>query len=219
MGTDWVTLFDLDLAKEVTRLDAPGLARFLASRGRALAERDVRNAREMNAELAAEARAMARGLDRVLSQLGVPLRDREPEPARIAELDVRDVRRAAARWDELGERLRRGEELGHLRTEVAWAAGELSNQMNVDYWGCAAEALPLDIHRTCETNLVIDPDDLDGAHTYFLLAPHVDAMIVSLRAHWSEVRLMDEADLKRLIAWRDRCATEPAIRVAYHVDF
>ncbi len=43
-------------------------------------------------------------------------------------------------------------------------------------------------------------------------------MIVSLRAHWPEVTVMDAAGLQRLVEYRDRCASEPGLRVAYHVD-
>lgn len=71
---------------------------------------------------------------------------------------------------------------------------------------------------TCETNLLIDPGDLDGAQVFFLFPEHVVAMIASLRAHWSEVRLMDEADLQRLVDYRKRYASQPGIRVAYHID-
>lgn len=44
-------------------------------------------------------------------------------------------------------------------------------------------------------------------------------MIASLRAHWSEVTVMDEAGLQRLVEFRNRCASEPGVRVAYHIDF
>lgn len=224
MGTDWVTLFDLDLAKEVLRLDAPGLARFLDERGPGFAQRDQRNVRERNAELAAALPAMQEGFERFVTQLGIDLPQRAPDPGatrgRVSELENEEAQRAAARWDEFAERLHGGEDLGSLRPSVAWAAGMMSNPLNLDYWGCSAEALSaFDLGRTCETNLLIDPGDLDGTHVFFLFPEHVDAMIASLRAHWSEVRLMDETDLQRLVDYRKRYASQPGIRVAYHIDF
>jgi hypothetical protein len=107
-----------------------------------------------------------------------------------------------------------------LRVEIAWAAGTVSNELRIDYWGCFVEVLmKLDVERTCETNLVLDPDDLDGAHVYFLEAAHADEMIRSLRAHWSEVTVMKEPQLQRLVEFRDGCASNPGLRIAYHIDF
>jgi hypothetical protein len=217
MGTDWVTLFNLDLAKEVSRLDARGLATFLARRGAGLAERDVRNATEKNAQLAAAAEAATKQMERAL---GMALPRRQEDHAGSSRLREEAVRRAAALWDDFAERLRRGDEIAPLRAEIAWAAGTMSNALNIDYWGCSATALSaFDIARTCETNLVIDPGDPDGPHVCFLLPHHVDAMISSLRAHWEKARVMDEADLQRLVEYRDLCASNAGMRVAYHVDF
>ncbi len=198
MATDWVTLFDLDLAKSILRLDAAGLAHFVAERGPSLLERDQRLAREHVARTAA----------------GLSL-----EPGALAEIERSSLRACAVNWNMFAERAGRGED-PKLRASIATAAGTLTDALYVDYWGCFAEVFTgRHLDRSCETNLVLRPDDPDGAYVYFLLVPHVDAMLSSLRAHWSEVTVMDDADLARLVEWRDRCASDPALRVAYSIDF
>lgn len=213
MAADWVNLFDLDLAKAVVRLDRPGLERFLAERGGALVERDQLNARLEAAERVESVRVRQAGDDRAGA--------REAELSELRrELEVDACRRAADRWKRFAEFLRAGEDLESLRAEIALAAGTLSNDLILDYWGCFVEVLmPLDVERTCESNLVLEGGDADGAHVYFLEAPHADAMIRSLRDHWSEVTLMKEPQLQRLVEYRDRCASDASLRIAYHIDF
>jgi len=75
------------------------------------------------------------------------------------------------------------------------------------------------VERTCETNLALEPDNPDGATVLFLGPPQVDLMIASLRANWSQVERMGDADLRRLVEYRGRCADEPGVRVAYHIDY
>jgi hypothetical protein len=229
MGTDWVNLFDLDLAKAVIRLDARGLGRFLAERGPALAERDARIARVRSAELASDLARSAHSVKEQLARAGISL---EPgaapddladltAPVDVTQLEEGEVARAASRWREFAERLRLEKTIDECRVEVAWAAGSVSHDLYLDYWGCAAEVFTGkdDAFAICETNLVLEPDNPDGATVAFLGPPQVDRMIASLRAHWFKVRVMDDAGLQRLVGYRDRLLAERGLRVAYHIDY
>jgi hypothetical protein len=209
MATDWVHLFDLDLARMVFGLDGAGLRRFLAESGQGLAERDRRLAHERYANSAQRRLAL---LD--AQGLGVPPWS-SATPV-LSDFARRSGEHAAAAWGSFAERLLVEEDFDRLRFDVAWAAGMLSDNLHVDYWGCLA-ALSDEVLKGCESNRVLDPDPYEE-DLFFFKAPQLDAMIASLRAHWSEVRVMDEADLRRLIEYRERCASERGLRVAYHID-
>jgi hypothetical protein len=234
MGTDWVQLFDLDLAKQIVSLDHPRLEQFLAERGPSLAERDRASEEARVAEAARELPKFAENIFDAMGKLGLGLPEGLREAGRAqrgagwAEQASADflassrqrVEAAGHRWARFAERLRDGETLDRLRIEIAWAAGRLGDDLPLDYFGCANEVFGVrDPWPTCETNRVIDPDSADGDTVAFLGPDEVDRMLASLRANWANVTIMDEAGLDRLAGYRDRCVREPGLRVAYFIDY
>jgi hypothetical protein len=212
MGTDWVNLFDVGLAEEVVGLDRPGLARFLAERGPSLAERDASVARARNEEFAEQAARIQQAVENMVGAAR-PGATRAPGVSEAAAVLVECAR---GRWSEFAERLSQEEDFESLRAEIAITAGVVSQDLALDYWGCSCEAFRHhDLARNFEAGCSIGYTDGDTA----LLVPvEVDLIIGSLRSNWSEVTIMDDAGLKRLEAWRDRCAAEGGLRVAYHID-
>jgi hypothetical protein len=172
----------------------------------------------------------AQGFLTLLHSLGVPMEAKLPQPGSsesaeanrvFLEAEASVVERAAAAWTEFAVRLRQGEDYSQLRMEVAWAAGKLSPDLALDYLACDAHVFSgnnVDIFATCPTNLVLDPENSYSAPVAFLGPGEVDLMIASLRSHWPKVQVMDEAGLQRLIEFRDRCAADAGLRVAYHAD-
>jgi hypothetical protein len=93
----------------------------------------------------------------------------------------------------------------------------LGRELALDYYACYVE--------------VFEEGDPEGSipdrkmlphiqqQMFLLLLPkHLDRMIASLEKNRVDVRIMSEADIAQLKAWRDRCTADPGYMVAYLHD-
>jgi hypothetical protein len=225
MGTDWVRIFDLGLARKLVAMDRASLARWLEEHLVPIQEKACRRAEQWARSLAAS----------------IP----PSGHAESHELRARTCERYAKEWEEARDRVRAGSgtELPARERDdlVERAVVEGEEPLYLDSWGClgigfeasdADGALPSD--AILPTKVLGDPRPLlfeilgrpqdapprQAAPEFVLLLPaHLDRMIRSLREHRHELSVMTEEDLLRLADFRDRCARNTNLRVAYHPDY
>lgn len=94
----------------------------------------------------------------------------------------------------------------------------ISDDLTVDYWGCNSEVFSKGDPPGSIPDYEIFPHIKE--QRYLLLRPeHVEQMIVSLKAHWTEVQVMQEVQLSQLQDWKTRCVEDSAYMVAYFYDY
>jgi hypothetical protein len=126
------------------------------------------------------------------------------EPDTPGELRVRELLASHYSLDALKDNLIR---------ELCFEEGSI----RIDYWGCYAEIFVSGPPRSISSREVFRDEE---EQTFTLLLPdHIDQMLEGIEEHRDQLVVITPAALADLRLWRDRCALNSGLMVAYFFDF
>jgi hypothetical protein len=122
---------------------------------------------------------------------------------------------AEIRFRELRDR---GRTEGALKFDLVADLCVSKERINLDYWACYAEVFSEGPPPGSISSMQLFPDSME--ESYLLLLPeHIERMLASLDLHRSEVSAMTGSHIAQLRRWRDQCASDPGLMLAYFYDY